>query len=266
MRTSWIGPVGLPPADAARLHAVLRKSAAHLGPAWRWGLVGMFAGTLPLLLSWVSGLAWWSLPTSIGLAMLMIAASADRRGNVGLVAVGCGMFAHCAVAISLTTVDPVGMAAMLPDGAAYWDKTLRWVQTGESPEYQLSWWVPAHFQLIAATALLSYVSLGITALHEGFYEVGLMNYYVGSLVSRAEHPVRALLVGWHPWSVARGLGFLMVCQEVVDLSLGRLLGTSLSTPRQRRLRWGLGLAFLGLDALIKLLFLDTVRLAILGAL
>lgn len=256
---SWIGPLGAPPSVRKQLYRVACRGADGLGPAWVWGVVGVAVGTMPLLGGWALGSSVWQGPMAVGLAVLLVCGAARDRPGAALLGVGAGMFAYCALAIGLTTNDPASMAAVLPDGPAYWDKTVHWVRTGESPEYQLAWWVPAHFQLIAATALLSYVSLGATALFEGLYEAGLMNFYVGSLLREANDPVVALFVGWHPWSVARGIGFLFLCYEVVSWSLQRLVDVQLSSQRARIVRWSIGLGFLALDALLKGFFLEPVR-------
>ncbi len=274
-RIRWLGPIGLTRRDADQLHARLNRLGDRLGGPVRWIVAGILVGTGPfaLLAAIQSVVPWeillraaWTVPTAIGLAALLVVGSGSGRVWSACAAIGAGLFAHCALAIGLTAVDPAWTAALLADGPAYWDKTLAWVKTGESPEYELWWWVPAHLQLVGVTVVLSYVSLGVTTLHEGLYEIGLMNHYVGNLVRNANDPVTALLVGWHPWSVARGLGFLAITVEVVDASLSRLLGRALSTPRERAFRWGVGLAFVALDGLLKLFFLEAVRTAILGSL
>ena len=274
-RIRWLGPIGLTRGDADRLHARLQRVGARLGGPIGWSLAGILVGTGPfaLLALLQFAIPWgivvraaWTLPTALGFGALLVVGSGSGRPLSGCLALGAGLFTHCALAIGLTAAEPAWTAELLADGPAYWTKTLAWVETGQSPEYELWWWVPAHLQLVGVTVLLSYVSLGITTLHEGLYEVGLMNHYVGNLVRTAQDPVTALLVGWHPWSVARGLGFLAITVEVVDASLSRLLGRALSTPRERVVRWAVGLTFVALDGLLKLFFLETVRLAILGSL
>ncbi|MEZ4318893.1 MAG: hypothetical protein R3F61_15370 [Myxococcota bacterium] len=265
-RVRWLGPLGLGVRDAARFHAALEHTATALGAPWQWVAVGIVIGTVPFAASWAVGASLWVLPTSTGLAALMVLGAGSRRPGAAMSAVGAGLFAHCALAIALTAHDPASTAGLLQDGPEYWEKTLRWVQTGESPEYQLAWWVPAHVQLVVITVVMSYLSLGITTLYEGMYEIGLMNHYVGNLVRVAHDPVTALFVGWHPWSVARGLGFLLLTYDLVDLSLSRMVGTALSTPRERAVRWALGLGFVSLDALLKLFLLEPIRRMIAGAL
>ena len=265
-RSSWLGPVGLSEQDAGTVDGAVNAVAAQLGAPSRWLLIGALAGALPFCLAWTVQVPLWALPTSLFLAGLMVLGAASHRPYSALSAVGLGMFVHCAVAISLTAHDPASTAGLLEDGPAYWEKTRHWVLTGESPEYQLAWWVPAHVQLVTATVVLSYLSLGITTLYEGMYEVGLMNCYVGNLLREAHDPVTALFVGWHPWSVARGVGFLVLTYELVDLSWSRLVGVWRSTRSERIARWAVGLSFAAIDALLKLFLLEPIRLAIAGAL
>ena len=65
---------------------------------------------------------------------------------------------------------------------------------------------------------------------------------------------KALAVGWHPWSLCRGLGYGLLTFEVVSYSYQRLTGSTVSTPRRRAWRWALGLALLVLDGMLKWLF------------
>jgi hypothetical protein len=117
-------------------------------------------------------------------------------------------------------------------------------------------------QLCAAVVLLGYTSLGFVPLWQGMYEVDLMNFYVGRLLAGSENPAIALLLGWHPWSLCRGIGYLWIVFEVASISLERMAGVPLSTRRRRATRWALGLGFLVLDGAIKLALLDVVREAL----
>ena len=64
----------------------------------------------------------------------------------------------------------------------------------------------------------------------GFHEVDLMNADVSQLLLHSHDPWTALALGWHPWSLCRGVGYMFVIFEVSSLSLSWLLGVSLSTP------------------------------------
>jgi hypothetical protein len=110
----------------------------------------------------------------------------------------------------------------------------------------------------------TYTSLGLIPFWQGLYEVDLMNFYVGRLVAGSQSPALALAVGWHPWSLCRGAGYLVLTYEVASLSLARLVGERLSTPGARRKRWLVGLGLLVLDGGIKFLCLEPVRQVLAG--
>src|SRR5262249_10273726 len=133
-----------------------------------------------------------------------------------------------------------------------------------SREYDPGWWLPAHVQLLAGMVLFCYTSLGLIPLWQGLYEVDLMNFYVGRLIAHSHAPGLALAVGWPPWSLGRGVGYLFLTYEVTAWSFTGLTGAPPSRPSGRRWRWGLGLAFLGLDVLLKAFFLEDVRRLLAG--
>jgi hypothetical protein len=131
-----------------------------------------------------------------------------------------------------------------------------------SKEYELSWWLPAQGQLLAGVGVFSYTSLGFIPFWRGLYEVDLMNAYVSQLLPRSRDPWTTLVLGWHPWSQCRGVGYLFLTFEIASLSLARLAGVRLSTLSRRLRRWLAGLGFLLLDVVLKLLLLEPVRQAL----
>ncbi|MBC8289386.1 MAG: hypothetical protein H8E37_03625 [Planctomycetes bacterium] len=197
--------------------------------------------------------------TATALTPLLVASARRDSVFLGLGILAVVFVAHCAAMISVTAFAPETLAAIFPDGAKYWDESRHWIVTGENPEYELKSWVPAHFVLAASGAFLTYTSLGFVLIWEGLFQVDLMNVYVGNLVTHSESVWLALALGWHPWSVCRGVGFLLIGYEVCSFSLERLLGLPLSTRRRRILRWSFGLGFLVLDGTLKFFLLDTVQ-------
>lgn len=144
----------------------------------------------------------------------------------------------------------------MPGADEYWQKQRVWIQTGRDPEYELSAWAPAHLQLLSGAILYSYLSLGGVTFYEGFREVDLMNFYNARLAGVSQSHLRALIFGWHIWSVLRGLGFVIITFEVISLSLRRLTGVG-GGVRWRR--WIGGLAFIIADGVVKFFFLGPVR-------
>jgi hypothetical protein len=122
--------------------------------------------------------------------------------------------------------------------------------------------LPAHVQLLGGVVLFAYTSLGLVPFWEGFYQVDLMNGYVSQLVLHSHNPWTALGLGWHPWSICRGIGFCVITFEMCSISLGRLTGAPLSTCSRRRARWLAGLGFLLLDTALKYILLEPVRMVL----
>jgi hypothetical protein len=255
---AWIGP-WRPGNRVGR--AVLRWAGAAdpvVSARW-WPAVAAAVGAVPLLAGYAAGSSLHQLLTAILLAPLFLAClTRDRLGRaVGVVAVAFG--AHSALAIVLSARDPVGAAAILPGAAAYWERTWLWVSTGEDAEYRWATWGPAHALLLVGVPVSAYTSFGVIPLAHGFEQVDLMNYYVGRLAALSESPARAVVFGWHPWSVLRGLAYTVLVFEVASWSLERLSGRVLSTRRRRVSRWVAGIGLAVADAAAKLALAPLVR-------
>lgn len=241
--------------------------------AWRWACTigdqlagwkgracaGLAAGAVPLGVCYALGWPLGAFGSALLLAPMLVGCAArDWQGRgIGLLVMAFAV--HNGLAIALVAHDPEGMAVVLPDGADYWRQSHRWIVTGKSREYDVRWWLPAHVQIVGVMAAFTYISLGFTTLWHGFHEVDLMNFYVGQLVRHSDSAWMAVALGWHPWSLCRGVGFLFLTFEIVNWSFGRLSGTTTSTPHRRRWRWALGILFFLLDAILKYTLLDVVR-------
>jgi hypothetical protein len=245
--------------SARRTFLLADRLAGRMGPWYRWPLAGLAIGAVPLLVDWGTGWPSSRLVGALLLTPLLLAAIARDSLGRGLGLLVAAYLGHSAVAIALVAHDAGRMASVLPGGEGYWQQSQEWIVTGASPEYDLGWWLPAHCQILGVVSVFTYLSLGFVTLWQGFHEVDLMNFYVGQLLVHSRHPGLALAVGWHPWSLCRGVGFLFLTFEVASFSLARLTGVPLSTPAVRRRRWVVGLSFLLLDGVLKFLLLDTVR-------
>lgn len=234
---------------------------------WRFAPAAVAAGALPLLLAFLLashlpasvGAAWHQLVSGTLLFLLLLPSLREDRLARGVATIGLTFLAHCALGIALSASDPVRAAACMPDGAEYWAKQQTWITTGEDPEYQVMTWLPAHLQLFGAMVGFSYLSLGLSCFWQGFYEVDLMNYYVGQLLTQSASAPTAVGFGWHMWSLTRGVCYSVLVFEVASWSLARLSGRELSTPRRRAARWGVAVGFFLLDCAIKLAMLESVR-------
>jgi len=225
----------------------------------RWPLAGALVGCVPLAVGFALGTAFHQVLSAFGGLLLLLAAARQGRTKVGIAAVAWAFVSHSILAILLSRFWPTRAAACFPEGATYWVKQLHWIVSGHDPEYVMANWLPAHFQLLGAMVLFTYVSLGLATMLQGFYEVDLMNYYVGRLLASSDGSPLSLLLGWHPWSVLRGVCYTVLMFEVASWSLSRLTGRELSTVAARRWRWGIAGVFFALDCIVKLGATEAVR-------
>jgi hypothetical protein len=214
---------------------------------------------IPLAASYAWAIPGHGLATSALLSPLFLACIRYdlQLRAAGILALALG--GHCIFAIALTTWDPDRAASILPGAEHYWQQTVHWIRTGEDPEYELANWVPAHILLLVGLALFSYTSLGFVPFLRGIHQADLMNYYVGRLLTVSESGTTAVLVGWHVWSIMRGLAYTILIYEIASLSLERLGGRTLSSPRRRFIRLAVGLGLCAGDGIFKFFLLGPVR-------
>jgi len=224
-----------------------------------WPAVALLAGLVPLAVGYVVGSSLHQIATGILLAPLFWACVCEDRLGRAIAVTGLVLGAHSALAIALSAFDPAGAAAVLPGASDYWDQTRHWVWTGDDPEYQWGTWLPRHLLLFAAAVGCGWATLGLIAFVRGVEQVDLMNFYVGRLAAQSDSPVLAVLCGWHPWSVLRGLAYTVIVFEAASWALSRLTGQPLSSPRRRALRWAFGIGLAVADGLAKLYLAPQIR-------
>ncbi|MBI3407268.1 MAG: hypothetical protein HY040_02790 [Planctomycetes bacterium] len=255
----WLWPIRLPNYVG---ETILRGALAlncRLGCWPNWAIVGIAVGVVPFFAAQLVGTGVVALFSAAALTILVVAAAARDHLVKGLVCIGAAYGAHSVFTISLAFWQPAVADQLYPDGATYWQKTLAWLDTGQSDEYEPRRWLVVHAVLIIGMALAAYPTLGLVPLFHAFHQLDLMNCYVGRLLAQSDRPLLTLLLGWHPWSLLRGLGFAVLIFEVVSLSLARLSGAPLSTKPRRMARWLAALFLLSADAALKYCCLDTIR-------
>jgi hypothetical protein len=262
--SGWLGPVRLPDSVGRRMLDSAHDLGDRIKPWPWWVALGLLLGTVPLLFDYALGLSSNRLVTSMLLTPLLLAAVARDWQGRGLVLLLLTFASHNILTIVLAFQDPLGLGPVCPGGAGYWEKSRTWILTGVSEEYDLGWWLPAHFQWLGVMIGFTYTSFGMIPVWRGLYEVDVMNFYVGQLLAHSNAPAVTLVLGWHPWSLCRGIGYLFLTFEVASLSLARLTGVSLSSWRRRLGRWLIGLSFLLLDGLLKYFCLESVRQVLAG--
>lgn len=225
----------------------------------RWALSAALAGTLPLLLAWPLGSSVHQGISGLLLTLLVWGCVVQGRFGAALGTIGLAFGAHSLLAIGIAASAPVEAAALFPDGAGYWLKQEAWIRSGYDPEYELASWLPLHLQLLVACLVLAPLTLGLAIFARGFYEVDLMNFYVGSMLREAGVAPGVLAVGWHPWSLCRGLCYVLLTLELVALACERLTGRRPPAPRARAARLCLALGFFLADCVIKFSCTEEVR-------
>lgn len=269
MARGWIGPFELGRlAEGARdFGGVAARVRGRLG----WLGSVLVAGVLPLALAAPAHSSAHQAVSAILAFALLIAAVQRGDQLAGILTLPAIFGAHCGSAILLARCFPEVGADCFPDGADYWRQSLTWIQTGSDPEYDPANWVPEHLQLAVVVCLSSYLSLGLIPILRGFHEVDLMNYYVGRLLAASDDAPMSLLLGWHPWSLARGFAYSVLIYEIVAWSYRRLTSRGGGPSREpvadgpghqvgpRRSWLSVGLLLLIVDGLLKLVLLDPVR-------
>ncbi|MFO0936189.1 MAG: hypothetical protein U0798_06710 [Gemmataceae bacterium] len=258
-RAYWIWPLAVSQNARSRIDAGLSRFDGLVHPA-KWIPLSILAGVAPVAICFAAGLRIHPALTAILLMPLFISCIRADRIFLATMIVGVVIGIHTASVIGLTLFQADSAAPLLSGSDAYWQKTLHWIETGEDvTEYRPRDWLPEHVILLVGVCALSYTSWGFIPLAVGIQQLDLMNYYVGRLMLRSDHPLVMLLVGWHPWSFLRGLAYSVLIFETTSASLERLLGRPLSTRRRRTIRWILGLSLAFADAMVKWQFSDVIR-------
>lgn len=219
-------------------------------------------GALPFLVCYLLQTPGHQFVTAVLLWPLFLACLYDGSVLKPFVAIAATFFVHSAFVILFSSLDPGAVSNVVPDGADYWNKQIQWIRTGVDPEYDVSTWIPAHAQLLAAVLILSFTSLGLMVFYHGLFEVDLMNYYTGQLLAHSKSGPTALLLGWHAWSLCRGIGYMLIVYLVSVWVFSKL--TRQPLPKRLWIGWCAALAFVVLDGVLKFVLLDTVRTGLLA--
>ena len=167
--------------------------------------------------------------------------------------------AHCAFCIAVSCFMPEIAAATFDGGQAYLEHSLAWIQTGTKPEFEYQGWLSAQILQAVGVAGLGLTSFGVLPVYQGVYECDLMNFYVGRLLSQSTAPMVTLSLGWHPWSICRGIGLLLLLHEAVAIAVAVFIGRIAPAPRGALLRLSIACCFLAADVVLKALAMPLVQ-------
>lgn len=228
-----------------------------LRPA-HWPLIALALGLLPLMLGYASGSVFHQSLTGLLLVPLFLACVCEDRLGKALSLVALVLGSHSGLAIFLSIHDPAGAAAVLAGSQAYWEQARGWIQTGDDPDYRLAGWLPQHVLLLGMVLLGAGLTLGVLPFAIGVEQIDLMNFYVGRMVAQSDNPTLTLLLGWHPWSLLRGLGYTVAIFVVTSSVIESLTGQNIAQGSSRRRLVFASLLILA-DGLAKLFLSSFVR-------
>lgn len=109
-------------------------------------------------------------------------------------------------------------------GPEYVDEMFRWVRTGIGAEGTPSMFIPQHLLHTGIFIVLSLVSGGLLSLVMGSMLMNYMSFYVGSLILNSRNTGLAILMGWHPWSIFRVAGFVVLGVILAEPLICRITG------------------------------------------
>ena len=243
----------------ARVVTQLATTAKPYASSNAWPVWAMLIGTVPFLVSYAGGVSGHQLASAVLLSLLCLGFVAEDHWMQCITAIALAFIAHSLLVVAMSRYDSERCAAILPKAADYWEQQRTWITTGVNQEYELETWLPAHGQMFVGISLFSFTSFGALVFHDGFVQVDMMNYYNAQLTEISQNQVVAVGLGWHLWSMMRGLGYLFVTYEMISLAYRVFANQINSTRFRRRLRWGLGVGFLMADCIIKFFAVDAVR-------
>ncbi|MFM9962242.1 MAG: hypothetical protein ACKV2Q_13595 [Planctomycetaceae bacterium] len=254
----WVWPLHISAKLSWRLLRIADRASRLFDHRW-WPVLCLIIGAIPAGVSFLLCVRFANELTAV-LAVPVILGAVRRdltwRGWFALVLIVVG---HCGVNITLAAWYPERLSVILPQGLRYWQESRAWIETGINSEYELRSWIPAHLQLAAGLLPLAYLSWGLIPVAAGFEQCDMMNFYVGRLIAESSNPWVAGGLGWHPWSLCRGIGAVFLILEMTSWSVERFTGERLSSTARRRQRWVWGVTFLAVDALMKATLTEHVR-------
>ena len=174
-----------------------------------------FLVVLATLLSYAAG---WMIGVPVLLPVLDTLASfpfmvlALRRGNLHLAVARMLLWAlTMSVAASvLSYARPAETGQLFLRASPYRTEMFTWVASGRGPESTPSQFIPQQIGHAALFSGLALASGGVLAMPMGAVLMNDMGHYAGTLAESSAHPMRTVLLAWHPWAVIRVISFVVI--------------------------------------------------------
>lgn len=173
------------------------------------------------------------------------------RRDLAIYHVSFWMFVSSVWVILFVQADASQMAKIVFRGIAYRDEMFRWLLTGEGPEGDFRLFFPEHMKHLGIFCVSAFLTAGVWALAFGAILINYMNFYVGSLLLHAHHPLIVMLFGWPIWSLARGFGFILIGIALSEPLLSQLFRFRFNIRRSFCF-FAYGFVFIVIDIFLKI--------------
>jgi hypothetical protein len=217
LRTAWLAPATV--------------AAAALG----------FASGQPLLFPLLCMAPAWPLMAA------RLLAGERRKAVTGMLA-WAGTLAVTSVVLCLAAPDQA--RAVVWHGPEYAGEMFRWLATGEGAESRPSLFLPEHARHLLLFAALSLATASLASIFFGTLLLNYMAYYVARVIAAAGGAPLAVAMAWHPWSILRVAGFVVIGVVLAEPLLRRIRGAGPAPPGAGRWLVAAGTALV-LDAGVK---------------
>lgn len=92
----------------------------------------------------------------------------------------------------------------------YWSDMELWLKGDPSKQGTPSEFIPEHIKHTVTVSVASLISAGMIGINFGTVLMNYMNYYVATIMLMSDSPLLLAIIGWHPYSVCRVIGFIIL--------------------------------------------------------
>lgn len=224
-----------------------------------WPIIALIIGVFPITVGYAIGSTFHQILMGLLLMPLFWLCVFHDRLTTAIFFVVVTVASHSAVVIMLSACDPTGASKALSGSQPYWEETLQWLTTGDSYRYQTANWLPEHLRLYCTVCVSSFLTLGVFPFLIGIEQVDLMNFYVGRLAAQSDGIFNPLAFGWHPWSLQRGLSYIILVFVTTSWALQRVTKQEITRPTRHVMRLAISMVLAFADVLTKMWLAPVIR-------
>ena len=152
--------------------------------------------------------------------------------------------------IAATCIYPERASKSIIRGNQYKAEMFDWIKTGKGKESSPSKFIPSHALELLVFCALAVLTAGFGALLLGAVLLNYMNFYVGSLLAAAKHPILTAFLVWQPYSIVRVIGYIFIATALSEAVLRIILRRRANWSGIARYAVG-GFSLVVLDVIVK---------------